>query len=148
MSLEPPYSSSRDTKRAELPTHKPEFKSSSKRVSSASNPTPTARLVHAPRHNGRAGRGGARVTPMTPDEYRELLDLYGISQLGASRLLGVNAKTSRNWARYGVTGTAVIILRLFFWDKVSLRDISDAATGTQSSPASSSPQGRPDPRRC
>ena len=148
MSSEPPYPSPGDTKRAELPIHKPEFKSSSTEVSSASNPTPTARLVHARRHNGRAGRRGARVIPLTPDEYRELLDQSGITQVGASRLLGVNAKTSRNWARYGVTGTAVIILRLMFWDKVRPRDISDAAKGTRSSPASSSPHGRPDPRRC
>jgi hypothetical protein len=132
MSSEPPYSSPSDSKLAELPTRKPEFKSSSKEVSSASNPTPTARLVHASRHNGRAGRGGARVTPLTPDEYRELLDQSGITQVGASRLLGVNAKTSRNWARNGVTGTAVIILRLFFWDKVSPKDITDAARGKRS----------------
>jgi hypothetical protein len=66
---------------------------------------------------------------MSSNEYREFLALYGDSQRGVARLLGVNEKTSRNWARYGVTGTAAIILRLFYWGKVLPRDLSDAATG-------------------
>jgi hypothetical protein len=32
---------------------------------------------------------------MTPDEYREAIDLLG---LAAARLLGVDARTSRRWA--------------------------------------------------
>lgn len=35
---------------------------------------------------------------MTPDAYREALDSLGLSQVGAAKLLGVDARTSRRWA--------------------------------------------------
>ena len=34
---------------------------------------------------------------MTPDEYRDALASLGLSQSGAARLLGVDARTSRRW---------------------------------------------------
>jgi DNA-binding transcriptional regulator YiaG len=129
MSSGPPYSSLNDTEQG--PIHKPQFRSSSKKVS---------RFVHARHHNSRTRRAGSRVAALSPDEYRELLEQSGITQVGASRMLGVNEKTSRNWARNGVTGTAAIILRLYFWDKVSGKEIIDAAMGSRLSPTGG--QGR------
>lgn len=35
---------------------------------------------------------------MSPAEYRDLIQLAGLSQVGAARLFGVNPKTSRRWA--------------------------------------------------
>lgn len=35
---------------------------------------------------------------MTPDEYRDVLDQLGLSQIAAARLLGVDERTSRRWA--------------------------------------------------
>ncbi len=35
---------------------------------------------------------------MTPDEYRESIEVLGLSQIAAARLLGVDARTSRRWA--------------------------------------------------
>lgn len=35
---------------------------------------------------------------MSPQEYRDALDTLGLSQRKAARLLGVNEKTSRDWA--------------------------------------------------
>jgi DNA-binding transcriptional regulator YiaG len=41
---------------------------------------------------------------MSPQEYRETIAALGLSQRGASRLLGVNEKTSRDWADRRMTG--------------------------------------------
>lgn len=35
---------------------------------------------------------------MSPEEYRELIGLLGLTQSGAAALLGVDARTSRKWA--------------------------------------------------
>src|SRR6516165_45685 len=35
---------------------------------------------------------------MTPDEFREIIEKLGLSQIAAARLLGVDARTSRRWA--------------------------------------------------
>ncbi len=35
---------------------------------------------------------------MTPQEYRDALEALGLSQRKAAKLLGVNEKTSRDWA--------------------------------------------------
>jgi hypothetical protein len=42
---------------------------------------------------------------------------------GAARLLGVNEATSRRWARFGVTGTAEIVLRLLAAGFITVGDI-------------------------
>jgi len=63
---------------------------------------------------------------MTANQYRAALDKLGLSQVGAARLLGVAEKTSRNWARYGVTGTAATLLHLMQSGKVTQEDIEGA----------------------
>lgn len=60
---------------------------------------------------------------MTANQYRAALSRLGLTQVGAARLLGVNEATSRRWARYGVTGTAAIVLRLLTAGKVTVEDI-------------------------
>lgn len=63
---------------------------------------------------------------MTSTQYRAALDKLGLSQVGAARLFQISEKTSRNWAREGVTGTAAILLRLMVSGKVSAKDIEKA----------------------
>jgi len=63
---------------------------------------------------------------MTANQYRAALDRLGLTQVGAARLLGVNEVTGRRWARYGVTGTAEILLRLLTDDKITISDIESA----------------------
>lgn len=36
---------------------------------------------------------------MTPDRYREILELLDITQVGAGKFFGVDERTSRRWAR-------------------------------------------------
>ena len=48
------------------------------------------------------------------------------TQVGAARLLGVNEATSRRWARFGVTGTAEILLRLLTNGTIQVQDIETA----------------------
>ena len=43
-------------------------------------------------------RSLTRSAKMTPVEYREVIEGLGLSQIAASRLLGVDARTSRRWA--------------------------------------------------
>jgi hypothetical protein len=62
---------------------------------------------------------------MTSDEYRAALDKLALTQVGAARLLGVADYTSRRWARFGVTGTAEILLRLLVAGKIERADIED-----------------------
>lgn len=64
---------------------------------------------------------------MTSNQYRAALDKLALSQVGAARLLGVNEATSRRWARYGVTGTAELLLRLMVTGTVTVKDIEAAA---------------------
>lgn len=51
---------------------------------------------------------------MTPAEYRSIIAALDLSQVGAARLLGVNERTSRNWAegRSPITPPAARFLRL------------------------------------
>jgi hypothetical protein len=63
---------------------------------------------------------------MTANQYRAALDKLGLTQVGAARLLDVNEATSRRWARYGVTGTAAIVLRLLATGKITVKDIKAA----------------------
>ncbi len=60
---------------------------------------------------------------MTANQYRAVLRRLGLTQVGAARLLGVNEATSRRWARYGVTGTAELLLRLLAAGKITVEDI-------------------------
>lgn len=63
---------------------------------------------------------------MTANQYRAALARLDLSQVGAARLLGVNDVTSRRWAKNGVTGTAVILLRLLLAGKITVKDIETA----------------------
>lgn len=60
---------------------------------------------------------------MTANQYRAALEKLDLSQVGAARLFGVNEATSRRWARYGVTGTTAILLRLLVKGKVTVKDV-------------------------
>jgi DNA-binding transcriptional regulator YiaG len=64
-----------------------------------------------------------RNTPGRNNQYRAALDKLKLSQVGAARLLGVSEKTSRNWAREGVGGTAVILLKRLVAGKIAVEDI-------------------------
>lgn len=63
---------------------------------------------------------------MTANQYRAALAKLDLTQVGAARLLGVNEATSRRWARYGVTGTASVVLRLLASGKITIKDIEAA----------------------
>jgi hypothetical protein len=63
---------------------------------------------------------------MTPPQYRDALARLSLSQLAAARLLGVGDRTSRRWARQGVNGTAVILLRLLLAGRITPNDINYA----------------------
>ena len=68
---------------------------------------------------------------MNANQYRAALAKLGLTQVGAARLLGVDPKTSRNWARNGVNGTVEILLRLMLSGKVTERDIERARTAKE-----------------
>lgn len=63
---------------------------------------------------------------MTANQFRAALDRLDLTQVGAARLLGVNDTTVRRWARHGVEGTAVILLRLLLAKKISIADVEKA----------------------
>lgn len=63
---------------------------------------------------------------MTANQFRAILSRLDLTQVGAARLLGVNDTTVRRWARYGVEGTAVILLRLLVAGKITQKDIENA----------------------
>ncbi len=50
---------------------------------------------------------------MTPDEYRAQLARLGLTQAGASRLTGVDARTGRRWA-LGEVGIPLAVQRLLW----------------------------------
>ena len=60
---------------------------------------------------------------MTPSRYRDALARLGLTQVAAARLLGIGDRTSRRWARYGLSGPAVILLRLLLTRRISQNDI-------------------------
>lgn len=66
---------------------------------------------------------------MTANQYRAALDKLGLTQVGAARLFGVNDVTSRRWAKSGVTGTAVILLRLLLDGKITVEDVEALGKG-------------------
>lgn len=47
---------------------------------------------------------------MTPDQYREAIATLGLSQVKAAALLGVNERTSRDWAKNGAPPSAAVAL--------------------------------------
>lgn len=63
---------------------------------------------------------------MTANQFRAALDRLELSQLGAARLFNVSEKTARNWAREGVNGTVVILLKLLVAGKITQKDIEAA----------------------
>lgn len=60
---------------------------------------------------------------MTANQFRAALDKLGLTQVGAARLFQVSEKTARNWAREGVQGTVVILLRLMLAGRVTVAEI-------------------------
>lgn len=60
---------------------------------------------------------------MTPNQYRAAIAKLGLSQVGAARLFGVNDVTSRRWAKSGVSGTVVILLRLMLAGRITVEDV-------------------------
>lgn len=69
------------------------------------------------------------MTPMTADQYRTVRDELGLRQLEAARLFGVTDRTARRWATDGVTGSAVIALRLLAWGRITMDDVRAAVRG-------------------
>jgi hypothetical protein len=63
---------------------------------------------------------------MTANQYRAALAKLEFTQVGLARLFRVNEATSRRWARYGVTGTPSILLRLLASGKITEKDIEAA----------------------
>src|SRR5262245_60671623 len=63
---------------------------------------------------------------MTPAQYRDALARLGLTQGAAARLLGVEDRTSRRWARQGTRGAAVILLRLLLTGRITPADINYA----------------------
>jgi hypothetical protein len=47
---------------------------------------------------------------MTPDEYRAALQRLGLNQTTVAPLLGIDARTSRRYARFGVPHQAACLL--------------------------------------
>lgn len=58
---------------------------------------------------------------MTPSEYRDAIERLGLSQVGASRLFGIDPRTSRRWAlgELPVPRAVVLCLRLMLANGVS-----------------------------
>lgn len=62
---------------------------------------------------------------MSPEEYRELIGLLGLTQGGAAALLGVDARTSRKWANAEreIPPTAARFLRFILRAKVRPEEV-------------------------
>lgn len=56
---------------------------------------------------------------MTPIQYRSTIASLGLSQAGAARLLGVDARTSRRWAQSGAPEPVARFLRFLLAAKVA-----------------------------
>lgn len=65
---------------------------------------------------------------MSPDEYRELIGLLGLTQGGAAALLGVDARTSRKWANAEreIPPTAARFLRFIHHAKIQPCEVMNA----------------------
>lgn len=60
---------------------------------------------------------------MTANQYRAVLNRLGLTQAAAATLLQIGERTARRWAREGVEGTAVIVLRLLDTGKITAADV-------------------------
>ena len=69
---------------------------------------------------------------MTPTEYREAIKSLGLSQVGASRLFGVDPRTSRRWAigELPVPRAVALCLILMMAHGVSAADAERAITAS------------------
>ena len=65
---------------------------------------------------------------MTADEYRTALKALGLTQAGAARLLGVDERTSRRWARgeREIPGPVVRFLHFLIAAGIPADDVFDA----------------------
>lgn len=52
---------------------------------------------------------------MTPQEYRDAIAALGLTQVGAARFLGVNEKTSRDWADLRMSGPPEPVARFLLF---------------------------------
>ena len=63
---------------------------------------------------------------MTANQFRAAIARLKLSQVGAARVFQVSEKTARNWARKGVNGTVVVLLRLLLAGKITIKDVEKA----------------------
>ena len=63
---------------------------------------------------------------MTAAQYRAAIEKLGLSHTAAASLLGVDARTSRRYARQGVSGPADLLMRLLLAKRVTATDIASA----------------------
>ena len=63
---------------------------------------------------------------MRPPQYRDALARLGLTQAAAARILGMDGRTSRRWAQYGVRGPAETLLRLLLARRITPDDINYA----------------------
>ena len=60
---------------------------------------------------------------LAPHLARDALSRLGLTQADAARLLGIDDRTSRRWARHGTRGTSEILLRLLLAGRIPPADI-------------------------
>jgi hypothetical protein len=63
---------------------------------------------------------------MTAAQYRSALAQLGLTPTAAARLLGIDERTSRRYARQGVRGPADLLIRLVLTKRVTATDINFA----------------------
>jgi hypothetical protein len=63
---------------------------------------------------------------LSPAQYRDALSRLGLTQTAAAHLLAIDARTSRRWARNGVSGQSEILLRLLLVRRITPNDINYA----------------------
>ena len=67
---------------------------------------------------------------MTGRQFRAAIRRLGLSQAGAARLLGIDARTARRWVlnERRIPETAIIVLNLMLAGKVTVEDVEAAKT--------------------
>jgi DNA-binding transcriptional regulator YiaG len=70
-----------------------------------------------------------RSVPMTSLQFRNVIAKIGLSQVQASRVLGVTPRTVRRWAldEVKIPPTAAKLLRLMQMGEISTQQVKDAA---------------------
>lgn len=65
---------------------------------------------------------------MTANQFRAALDRLNLTQVGAARLLGADARTARRWAlgERSVPPTVSVLLRLLVAGKITAKDVEAA----------------------